>query len=202
MSATTNRHSDGYEEYFHYLKNISALGHFYKRYISSPILFRHASSFGQRIVEVGSGSGAGVLGTFPAHVVGLEINPFAVEYCKSIGLQASLIKEDGIFPLPDGAFDACVLDNVLEHIEDPRQILDECWRITQPQGGLIVAVPGIRGFARDPDHKMLYEENKLRQLDYRWQLEKIFSIPFFVRNERLSKTMRQYCLVAVYRKSS
>jgi SAM-dependent methyltransferase len=202
MSADTNGNSDGCEEYFHYLKSISLAGRLYKRCISSPMLFRCARVFGQRIVEVGSGSGAGVLGAYPSRVVGLEINPFAVDYSKSIGLRASLIKEDGVFPMPDGSCDAFILDNVLEHIESPRQIMDECWRVTQPRGGLIVAVPGVCGFARDADHKVYYEENDLKSLDPRWRLKRLFSIPFFVRSVRLSMAMRQYCLVAVYRKDS
>jgi SAM-dependent methyltransferase len=202
MSADKSGNSDGFEEYFHYLKGISLVGRLYKRYISSPILFLCTRAFGQRIVEVGSGTGAGVLGAYPSFVVGLEINPFAVDYSKSIGLQNSLIKEDGIFPMPDESCDACILDNVLEHIESPRQIMDECWRVTQPRGGLIIAVPGARGFAQDTDHKMFYQEDNLKNLDPRWRLERLFSIPFFIRSVRLSRAMRQYCLVAVYRKDS
>jgi SAM-dependent methyltransferase len=162
MSANTSGNSDGYEKYFHYLKSISTAGRLYKRYISSPILFLCARAFGRPIVEIGLGAGAGVLGAFPTRVVGLEINPFAVDYSKSIGLQASLINEDGVFPMPDGTCDACILDNVLEHIENPRQIMDEYWRVTQPRRGLIIAVPGASGFARDADHKVFYSENDLR----------------------------------------
>jgi len=106
MSANRSCDSDGYEEYFHYLQSISAVGRFYKRYLSSSILYFCARAFGPEIVEVGSGAGAGVLGAFPSHVVGLEINPFAVNYSKSIGLRASLIKEDGVFPVAGQTFDA------------------------------------------------------------------------------------------------
>lgn len=201
MSTDTSGSSDGYEQYFNYLKNISTAGRLYKKYFSSPILFLCARAFGRRIVEVGSGAGAGVLGAFPTHVVGLEINPFAVDYSKSMGLKASLIGDDGVFPLQDGTCDTCVLDNVLEHIENPRQIMDECWRVTQPRGGLVIAVPGAAGFARDADHKVFYSESDLRNLDPRWRLQRLFSIPLFVRSLRVSKALRQYCLVAVYTKA-
>jgi SAM-dependent methyltransferase len=202
MSAKTSGNSDGYEKYFNYLKDISTAGRLYKRYFSSPILFLCARAFGRQIVEIGSGTGAGVLGTFPSRVVGLEINPFAVDYSKSIGLQVSLINDDGVFPMQDRTCDACILDNVLEHIENPTQIMDECWRVTHPQGGLIIAVPGARGFARDVDHKVFYSENDPKNLDPRWKLQRLFSIPIFVRSVRASKALRQYCLVAVYRKVS
>ncbi len=190
-----------FQEYFQYLNRISLRGRLYKRLIVSPILFLCARAFGSRLVEVGSGTGAGVLGAFPSRVVGFEINPFAVEYSKRVGLRASLIEEGGLFPAADGLFDACVLDNVLEHIENPRKVLDECWRITCPSGGLVIAVPGIRGFATDPDHKVFYGESELRRLDSRWTLGELFSIPFLLRSKTLSESVRQYCLVGVYRKA-
>ena len=172
--------SDKYENYLRYLLSISRAGRFYKRYLTSPILFGWGRIFGPRIVEVGSGAGAGILGAFPSNVIGLEINPHAVAFTQGLGLRTSLIREDGRFPLPDQAYDACVLDNVLEHIEDPRQIMDECWRITQPRGGLVIAVPGSCGYARDADHKVFYETGNLRDLDPRWKLFASFSIPFAV----------------------
>ena len=191
-----------FESYFNYLKTISLRGRVYKRIFSSPILFLYARRFGSRIIEVGSGTGSGVLGAFPSRVVGIDINPFAVEYTKSIGLRASVINHDGSFPVADGAFDACILDNVLEHIENPAKVLDECYRVTGPEAGLVIAVPGTRGFKWDSDHKVLYGENELKLLDDRWSLIRLFSIPLFLRSERLSKAIKQYCLVAVFKKNT
>jgi|HubBroStandDraft_4_1064222.scaffolds.fasta_scaffold02418_3 SAM-dependent methyltransferase len=191
-----------FQEYFQYLSRISFRGRFYKRFISSPILFLCARAFGPRLVEVGSGTGAGVLGAFPSRVVGFEINPYSVEYSARAGLRALLIEEGGPLPAVDGSFDACVLDNVLEHIADPQKVLDECWRVTGPRGGLVIAVPGSRGFAADPDHKVFYGEEQLRALDRRWTLGKLFSIPALFRNRALSRSVRQYCLVGVYTKNA
>lgn len=189
-----------FEDYFAHLKKISFAGRIYKRFISSPVLYFCARRYGERIIEVGSGTGSGVLGTFPKRMRGLEINPYAVEYCKAAGLNALLIGKDGLFPVADGAYDACIIDNVLEHIVDPRQTLDECYRITVKNGGLVIAVPGVRGFESDFDHKRFYDAGALRQLDDRWSLQSLFSIPFLFGSERLSKSVKQYCLVAVYRK--
>ena len=192
--------SGKFEYYFTHLQKINFAGRIYKGFFSSPVLYFCARRYGNRVVEIGSGTGNGILGSFPKHVQGLEINPLAVEYCKAKGLDVQLIKEDGIFPVADGAFDTCVLDNVLEHIEDPRRTLDECYRITQSEGGLIIAVPGKRGYASDDDHKRFYDEKALRLLDGRWQLQSLFSTPFVFRCERLSKSVKQYCLVATYKK--
>jgi SAM-dependent methyltransferase len=91
MNTNGNPNSDGYEEYFNYLQKISWRGRIYKRYVSSSILYFCANRFGRRIAEVGSGTGSGILGAFPSRVVGLEINPFAVKYTKSIGVNALLL---------------------------------------------------------------------------------------------------------------
>ena len=189
-----------FEDYFAHLQKISFTGRIYKRFFLSPVLYFCARRFGDRIIEIGSGTGSGVLGAFPKRVRGLEINPRAVEYCKAAGLNVQLIGADGIFPVADGAFDACILDNVLEHIEDPPLTLDECYRITKENGGLVIAVPGVRGFESDPDHKKFYDAEALRSLDERWKLQSLFSIPFLFSSERLSKSVKQYCLVATYRK--
>lgn len=192
---------DRFEEYFSHLQKISLPGRVYKKFVSSSILFFCARRFGRDVVEVGSGTGSGILGTFPKRVQGLEINPLAVEHCRTLGLRVQLISDAGGFPVEDGAFDACVLDNVLEHIADPRETLAECHRITRKSGGLIIAVPGIRGFDSDADHKKFYDAETLRSLDERWILLSLFSIPFILTSERLSRSIRQYCLVATYKKT-
>jgi len=189
-----------FEEYFSHLRKISLIGLIYKRFFSSPILYLFARRFGRRIVEVGSGTGNGILGAFPKHIRGLEINSIAVEYCKSKGMNVDLIDTKGEFPVSGETFDVCILDNVLEHIEEPQVTLDECYRITKKNGGLIIVVPGFRGFQSDSDHKVFYGVNELTNLDARWQLMNVFSIPFFIKCERLSTHVKQYCLVAIYKK--
>lgn len=196
----TQRDSDDFDDYFAHLKSITFAGRVYKKFISSPILYFQARRFGRRIIEIGSGTGSGVLGTFPNRVSGLEINPAAVAYCQARGMRVQLVTGDGAFPVPDAAFDVCILDNVLEHIKDSRVTLDECHRITTHNGGLVISVPGIRGYASDDDHKRFYGEEDLRCLDERWRLVSLFSTPFLITNERLSKSVRQYCLVATYKK--
>ena len=191
-----------YADYFARLRRISFAGRIYKRRVSSPVLYRCARGFGKRIIEIGCGTGSGVLGAYPDRVLGLEINPIAVDFCKSEGYDARLMGGDGSYPVGNGDFDACILDNVLEHIENPSGTLDECYRITSTYGGLVIAVPGVRGYESDDDHKIFYDADALRELDERWVLQHLFSLPFLFKSEILSNTVRQYCLVATYRKRS
>jgi len=135
-----------FEDYYAHLSQISTLGRVYKKYFLSRLLYWSARRLGARILEVGCGTGSGVLGAYPKRLAGLDINPRSVDYCRASGLDAQLIADDGMFPVPDQAFDVCILDNVMEHIEEPQTTLDECHRVTSAQGGLVIAVPGRRGF--------------------------------------------------------
>lgn len=190
-----------YDDYFKHLKKLSLLGRIYHRLFKLPLLYLCLRIFGRRAVEVGCGIGNGVLGTFSSKMVGIDVNPHAVKYCNSIGLKAHLIGDDGVYPFEDDFFDSVLLDNVLEHISIPKATLDECWRISGPRAGLVIAVPGVSGFNFDSDHKIFYDEKMLRNLDARWRLLALFSIPFIFKSEKLSRSVRQYCLLAVYRKN-
>lgn len=189
-----------FEGYFRHLSRISLRGRIYKRLFAAPIIYFCARGFGRRVMEVGFGSGSSVLGAFPKRVSGLEINPVAVAYCRSQGMQVQAIAQDGSFPEADGSYDVCVMDNVLEHIAAPQKTLDECYRITGPKGGLVVVVPGQRGYAIDDDHKKFYDGQGLRDLDPRYELRSLFSLPFGFVSLAMSEHLKQYCLVAVYAK--
>lgn len=190
-----------FDEYYSHLTQISTLGRIYKKYFMSRVLYWNARKLGSRIVEVGCGTGSGVLGAYPKRVAGLDINPLSVEYCQAAGLNAQVIADDGMFPLPDKSFDVCILDNVMEHIQEPQTTLDECYRITSAEGGLVIAVPGKRGYSSDPDHKRFYSQTELRQLDHRWKLQHLFAVPSWFTSELMSSSVRQYCLVATYQKT-
>lgn len=190
------------QHYFKHLKSISFLGRLYKRIFTSPLIYAVSRKFGKKMVEVGSGTGSGVLGAFSSSVIGLDINPYSVNYCVENGMRAKLIESDGKFPLGSSEYDVCILDNVLEHIENPKKCLDECHRITKPNGGLVIVVPGVKGYKSDHDHKNFYDEERLIQLDDRYVVEKIFALPCIFKVQQFSESIKQYCLVAVYKKDA
>jgi ubiquinone/menaquinone biosynthesis C-methylase UbiE len=47
-------------------------------------------------------------------------------------------------PYPDSRFDIAMMDDVLEHVADPRAVLSECARVLRPGGILIARFPSIR----------------------------------------------------------
>jgi SAM-dependent methyltransferase len=60
------------------------------------------------------------------------------------------IRPDGTLPLDDGAVDAVLSTEVLEHVEDPRTYLDECFRVLRPGGRMLLSTPGIFVWHPDP----------------------------------------------------
>jgi SAM-dependent methyltransferase len=195
------KHSTSHDAYFRHLKSITLLGKLYKRYITSPYLYACARRFGPKILEVGCGIGAGVLGAYPREVTGVDINPQAVSHCLSKGYNARLIHTGQTWDIPSSSFDACILDNVLEHVAEPSLLLRECARVTGAHAGLVIAVPGVKGFSSDADHKVYYDEKALRQLHNNWTCVKLTGLPSWAGRQVLSDRLRQFCFLAIYRKA-
>jgi SAM-dependent methyltransferase len=60
------------------------------------------------------------------------------------------IRPDGTLPVEDGSIDAVLSTEVLEHVEDPRTYLDECFRVIRPGGRMLLSTPGIFVWHPDP----------------------------------------------------
>ena len=50
------------------------------------------------------------------------------------------------WPVDDGSVGMCLVDNVLEHVEDPDQFFRECRRVLAPGGTLCIRTPNTRGY--------------------------------------------------------
>jgi SAM-dependent methyltransferase len=61
------------------------------------------------------------------------------------------LRGDGTVPLPDGSVDAVVSTQVLEHVADPRDYLEECYRVLRPGGRLLLSTHGLMVYHPDPD---------------------------------------------------
>lgn len=64
-----------------------------------------------------------------------------VDDLKSDKIQLIKMKLDEEISLPSGYVDCITLLAVLEHLEHPKQILKECYRILKPEGLLILTSP-------------------------------------------------------------
>jgi ubiquinone/menaquinone biosynthesis C-methylase UbiE len=182
-----------YPEYFEYLKTRSVLGQIYRNYWLYPRLSRLLRG---RVLDVGCGIGDMLI--FRPGTVGADVNPHTVNWNRQRGLDVSLIV-DGKLPFSDQSFDGCVMDNVLEHIADPTELLAEVYRVLLPGAAFVVGVPGKKGFASDADHKVYYDKSALceRMTKAGFLAEKSFWMPMSW--TWLDARLSQYCLYGVFR---
>ena len=181
-------------DYFDYLSQRSALAWLYRKYWLYPRLCRHLSGC---VLDIGCGIGD--LLAFRPDTVGTDINPSAVKWCRGNGHLAELMLPD-MLPFGPADFDGVVIDNVLEHIIDPVPLLSEARRVLRPGGTAVIGVPGKRGYACDPDHKVFYDESGLITVMAAagFSARKLLSMP--VRSSWLDAHMRQYCLYGVFQR--
>lgn len=60
------------------------------------------------------------------------------------------IDAEGRVPDGNGAFDAVLSTQVLEHVADPGLYLQECWRLLRPGGALLLTTHGLWIYHPDP----------------------------------------------------
>ena len=175
-------------EYFEYLKTISWKAKIYKRFYLYPKISEYLEGY---TLDVGCGLGKFI--EFRQNTVGTDINPNMVQFCLRNGQRAVEIVT-GSIPFDDKEFDSGNLDNVIEHIVDPSQLLAEIKRVLKNQGRLIVGVPGYRGYLSDDDHKVYYNLQTLKDLAeaHGFAYVSHFYVPF--KSTWLEKHVRQYAL--------
>ena len=63
----------------------------------------------------------------------------------STGPSATALVFDEELPLHDSSIDRMLLVHSLEHAENPRETLNEVWRVLSPAGRVVIVVPNRRG---------------------------------------------------------
>jgi SAM-dependent methyltransferase len=173
------------------------MGRFYRRYILYPKLSKHLQG---RVLDVGCGLGDFL--SFRRGTIGADINPLVVQHCRRNGFDARLIENGYCLPFADACFDGVVLDNVLEHLIEPSATILEIFRVLRIGGRFIVGVPGIKGFASDPDHKIYYNDTALESVINAAGFDPIrfFYMPLPFGNFLFGKILKQHCLYGIFGK--
>jgi SAM-dependent methyltransferase len=101
---------------------------------------------GKRVLDAGCGAGYGSaeLADVAESVTAIDIAPAAVEYARAHYALPNLAFEQASctqLPYAGGAFDLVVAFEVIEHLENWRDFLQEIRRVLAPAGQLIVSTP-------------------------------------------------------------
>ena len=132
----------------------------------------------KRLLDLGCGSGAKLFEFAQRgyEVWGVDVGKDAIRLCKELlpeghFIQGELQETD----LPDGYFDYIRIDNALEHVPNPKQVIAECRRLLCGGGQLMVYVPHGRSLSMRlmkgnsisawiPFHLQLFTRKSLRRL--------------------------------------
>lgn len=101
-----------------------------------------------RILDVGTGLAVflEVAREWGWRVWGLEINKSYASYAQNqlkLNVQQLTLREAHF---PSGFFDVVNMDNVLEHLTNPRKELEEVWRVLKKGGHILIRVPNTDNF--------------------------------------------------------
>jgi SAM-dependent methyltransferase len=142
---------------------------------------------GQRVLEIGCGTGCDLL-QFAKHgavATGVDITPRHLELARQrVGDQATVVRGDGrTLPFPDASFDYVYSHGVLHHSDEPRQVIQEIFRVLRPGGRFNIQVYALFSYftlwtmlrhgrdwklyvenSRDPVHIDLNTGRSLRKL--------------------------------------
>jgi SAM-dependent methyltransferase len=190
----TEKHNN--KKYFDHLAyDGSLIGKIYRQILLYPRLNWYLKG---KTLDLGCGIGHMI--RYRKGTVGCDINPYNINFCKKRNLEAYLMKPDQL-PFKDQSFDSVFMDNVLEHIASPDRLFKEIRRILKPKGILLIGVPGVKGYKRDADHKIFYDEINLATLADRhaFMVSHVFYTPL-VKSNLLNKHLNQYCIYTQWSK--
>jgi len=160
------------------------------RYSVYPWLYE-AAEFrrhqGEDVLEIGCGAGCDLLqfARHGARAVGVDVTPEHLRLARErVAGQAEVREGDATaLPFPDHSFDYVYSHGVLHHIDQPRRVVEEIFRVLRPDGRFNVQVYAFWSLAhlayrlkhgrhwklhvensRDPVHIELYSARQLRRL--------------------------------------
>lgn len=148
------------KEYFDYLIEGSPL----KRVIRRIVYLRtHANAFGENDKVLDVGCGIGEFLALKKNSIGIDTNKHCIDHCRSRGCPCKLGNAYDI-PFLARSFDGVLLDNVLEHLEKPEDVLKEIRRVLKRGARLVIEVPCEKGFRLDETHRTFWGKEKLVKL--------------------------------------
>jgi SAM-dependent methyltransferase len=114
-------------------------------------VYREALGKGpKRVLDVGCGDGRFLevlrdFGSKDWELVGVDFDPEAVERCRARGFTAYQKRVEDM-ATEDGTFDAVVMLQLIEHVEDPVVLSRRVFSLLRPGGVFVVETPNLAGW--------------------------------------------------------
>lgn len=138
-----------------------------------PVVRRHRDC---RLLDVGCGWEARLLRAVEPHVARAVGVDFKAPRLRTAKLETVAMTLADTLPFPDAAFDVVTMLAVLEHLAQPRAMVEEIARVLKPGGEVVLTVPskaarpvleflayrlGVVSEAEIRDHKQYYDRRSL-----------------------------------------
>lgn len=109
---------------------------------------------GDRVLDIGCGIGHDVAALDALGCIGIGIDPSRklLDIGRSRWGGAALLQGDGrCLPFATASFDACRVERVLQHVDDPTRVVEEIMRVVRPDGRVAFWEPDWQGMYFDAD---------------------------------------------------
>jgi SAM-dependent methyltransferase len=149
-----------------------------RRLLVQLLLRRARLQPGSLVLDAGCGSGQALAALRDTwRVLGIDISQVAVEFCRSKGMDLSVVGDITALPLRSGALDAALSLDVFEHLDDDAAAARSLLDATRPGGVLVTTVPALPWLWSEHDialqHRRRYTSKTLRALleNAGWKVE-------------------------------
>lgn len=123
------------------------------------------------VLEIGCANGdlSVFIASHGSFLYGVDIDPIAVDLARhkaaKLGFDSCRFQIGNGYQLQfqENMFDTVVVAEVLEHVDDPKKIITEAYRVCKPGGTILISVPN--GYSiPDPDHYNIFTKKILNNL--------------------------------------
>jgi O-antigen biosynthesis protein len=128
---------------------------------------------GRRVLDLGSGEGFGaaMLAREARAVLGIDVDPLAVEHAREnygrAGLEFDVGSALDLSALAAGSFGAVVAFEMIEHVSEHERLLDEVARVLAEDGLLIVSTPDRERYSAAAGQVNEFHERELTVAEFR-----------------------------------